>query len=55
VFKVLRKEDYKVYALKLVRIAVLKPKDLQNCINEVRLLASFNSPFVIAYKEAIYD
>ena len=53
VYKVRRKEDSKVYALKKVRLQNLSEKE--NSLNEVRILASVKSTFVIAYKEAFID
>ena len=36
-------------------IQSLSQKEKQNALNEVRILASVNSPFVISYKEAFFD
>ena len=55
VYKVLRFEDEKEYALKCVKMQRLKEKELQNAINEVRLLASIKNPCVSSYKEAFFD
>ena len=55
VYKVRRKEDSKVYALKKVRLQNLSEKEKENSLNEVRILASVKSTFVIAYKEAFID
>jgi len=55
VYKVRRKEDSKIYALKKVRLQNLSDKEKQNSLNEVRILASVKSTFVIAYKEAFID
>lgn len=38
-----------------VRISNLNEKEKQNALNEVRLLASINSDFIIKYKEAFFD
>ena len=40
VYKVIRKDDKKQYALKKVRLAKLTAKEKENAINEVRILAS---------------
>lgn len=40
VYKVIRKNDQKTYALKKVRMAKLNQKEKDNAINEVRILAS---------------
>jgi NIMA (never in mitosis gene a)-related kinase len=54
VFKVRRKADNKIYALKKVKLKNLKEKEKQNSLNEIRILASIKSPFVISYKEAFF-
>ena len=55
VFKVRRKEDSKIYALKKVKLKKLSEKEKKNALNEVRILASIKSNFVISYKEAFID
>ena len=55
VYKVRRKEDSKIYALKKVKLQNLSDKEKENSLNEVRILASVKSTFVIAYKEAFID
>ena len=55
VYKVRRKEDSKIYALKKVKLQNLSEKEKENSLNEVRILASVKSTFVIAYKEAFID
>ena len=55
VFKVKRKADSKVYALKKVKLKNLTEKEKLNALNEVRILASIKSAFVISYKEAFID
>ena len=55
VYTVRRKEDNQLYALKKVKIQNLSLKEKQNALNEVRILASVNSPFVISYKESFID
>ena len=55
VYKVKRKADDKIYALKKVRLLNLSEKEKENSLNEVRILASVRSTFVIAYKEAFID
>ena len=52
VYKVRRKEDNKIYALKKVKMKTLNEKEKNNSLNEVRIIASIKSPFVISYKEA---
>ena len=55
VYKVKRIIDNNVYALKKVKLLNLSEKEKQNSLNEVRLLASIKSNFVISYKEAFFD
>ena len=55
VYTVKRIEDGNLYALKKVKIQSLSEKEKQNALNEVRILASVNSPFVISYKESFID
>ena len=55
VYKVKRKEDSNIYALKKVKLKGLSDKEKQNALNEVRILASVKSPFVISYKEAFIE
>jgi len=55
VWKVRRISDGQIYALKKVRMTQLNEKEKRNALNEVRLLASINSPNIISYKEAFFD
>ena len=55
VHKVRRKIDDKIYALKKVKLQNLSEKEKENSLNEVRILASVRSTFVISYKEAFID
>ena len=55
VYKVKRNIDNNVYALKKVKLLNLSEKEKQNSLNEVRLLASIKSNYVISYKEAFFD
>ena len=55
VYKVRRKTDSRIYALKKVKLTNLSSKEKQNALNEVRILASVKSTFVISYKEAFID
>jgi len=38
-----------------VRLNYLKPKERQNALTEIRILASINHAHVVAYKEAFLD
>ena len=55
VYKVMRKVDKKIYALKKVKLLNLSDKEKENALNEVRILASVKSNFVVSYKEAFFD
>ena len=55
VFKVKRIIDNKIYALKKVKLLNLSEKEKENSLNEVRILASVKSNFVVSYKEAFFD
>ena len=48
-------KDAHEYALKMVKVKQLDEKEVENALNEVRLLASIRSPFITRYKEAFYD
>ena len=55
VYKVRRKNDNEIYALKKVHLNQLKPKEKENSLNEIRILASLNNKNIIQYKDAFYD
>ena len=55
VWKVKRLSDCKEYAMKKVKMNSLSDKEKENALNEVRILASITSPFIIGYKEAFFD
>jgi NIMA (never in mitosis gene a)-related kinase len=55
VYKVRRKADLKMYALKKVKLKNLSEKEKQNALNEIRILASIKSDHIIAYKEAFIE
>ncbi len=55
VYKVRRLIDGNIYALKKVKLINLSEKERKNALNEVRLLASIKSKFVISYREAFFD
>jgi NIMA (never in mitosis gene a)-related kinase len=50
-----RLEDGQEYALKKVKIQNLSDREKENALNEVRILASINNPFVAGYKQAFFD
>ena len=55
VYRVKRKSDGAVYAMKKVKMGKLSAKEKDNSLNEVRILASINHPNVIGYKEAFFE
>ena len=55
VWKVIRLSDNKEYAMKKVKMNALNDKEKENALNEVRILASIQSPYIIGYKEAFFD
>jgi len=55
VHKVRRNVDANIYALKKVKLLNLSEKEKQNALNEVRILASVKSIYVVSYKEAFFD
>jgi NIMA (never in mitosis gene a)-related kinase len=55
VYKVKRLSDGEEYAMKKVKLGMLKEKEKENSLNEVRLLASIEDPNIVRYKEAFID
>ena len=55
VFKVKRKADGQIYALKKVDLLNLSEKQKLNSLNEIRVLASIKSKYIVNYKEAFLD
>ena len=55
VYRVRRKSDNFIYAMKKVKMGKLSAKEKENALNEVRILASVNHPNVIGYKEAFFQ
>ena len=55
VYKVRRKIDNQIYALKKVQILNLSEKQKLSSLNEIRVLASIKSKYVVNYKEAFLD
>lgn len=41
--------------MKKVKMNMLKPKERENALNEVRLLASISTDNIVAYKEAFIE
>ena len=55
VYKVKRNTDKTIYALKKVKLLNLSEKEKENSLNEVRILASVKSNFVVGYKDSFFD
>jgi len=55
VWKVKRISDGQEYAMKKVKMSALSEKEKQNALNEVRILASINNPYIVGYKEAFFE
>ena len=47
VYKVRRKVDNQIYALKKVNLGKMKKKEKENALNEIRILASVKHPNII--------
>jgi NIMA (never in mitosis gene a)-related kinase 1/4/5 len=52
VYKVQRKSDGMIYALKKVSLENLSQKERENALNEVRILASIKHENIVGYKES---
>lgn len=50
VYKVKRREDGKLYALKKIKISNSNQREIANALNEVRILASVDNPYIVGYK-----
>lgn len=55
VYKVQRIIDSEIYALKKVKMNNLSDKEQENALNEVRILASINSPYIVGYKHSFIE
>ena len=55
VHKVQRRIDKNAYVIKQVKILVMSRKEQETAINEVRILASLDSPHVIKYYDSFID
>ena len=43
------------YFLNKVKLGKLSQKEKENALNEVRILASIDHPYIVAYKEAFFE
>lgn len=55
VYKVIRYANNETYALKRVPFKNLKVKEVQNALNEIRILASVKHPNIVGYRESFID
>ncbi|CAD8086343.1 unnamed protein product [Paramecium sonneborni] len=55
VYKVQRKSDGQYYAMKKVGISQQTYKERENALNEIRILASLDSPYIVEFKDSFLD
>ena len=55
VYKVCRKADNQIYAIKEINITSMDSKTKQSTMNEIRILASIDHPNIVSYKDAFLD
>jgi len=55
VLKVERKSDKKIYALKRVNISKMSKREVQDAVNEIRILASVRHPHIVSFLQAFLD
>eukprot|EP01039_Chlorochromonas_danica_P002454 gene2454-2689_t len=55
VYKVIRKSDNKVYALKRVKMNKMSKKEISDALNEVRFLASIRHQNIVGFYEAFVE
>ena len=55
VFKVRKRSDQNIYAMKTINISSMDKKTLTNTLNELRILCSINHPNIVGYKEAFIE
>lgn len=55
VYKAIRESDGKAYAVKVVNLSKLSRREIEDAVNEIRIMASFTSPFIIGFYEAFCD
>ncbi|CAD8069512.1 unnamed protein product [Paramecium primaurelia] len=55
VYKVQRKSDGNIYALKKVKLVDIGDREKQNALNEVRFIASIHHENVVSYKECFIE
>jgi len=55
VYKAKRISDGQSYAVKVVNLQTLNHREIEDSVNEIRLMASFTSPYIIRFFEAFVD
>lgn len=55
VYKVVRKSDNKLYALKRVKIGKMSKREVQDALNEIRFLASLRHKNIVAFLESFLE
>lgn len=55
VYKVKRKIDNEIYALKQVNLSTLSEKEKDNAFTEIKILSCIDNPHIIAYKDSFID
>ena len=55
VYKARRHSDNTIYAVKVVNLTHCNQKEIRDSLNEIRIMASFSSPFIIRFYEAFCD
>ena len=55
VYKVVRKSDNKIYALKRVKISKMSKKEVEDALNEIRFLASIRHKNIVGFLHAFLE
>lgn len=55
VYKALYKQTRKDCALKIIKTEGMKKNQIESTLNEIRLLSSIDSPFIVSYKDAFIE
>lgn len=55
VYKALRMSDNKIYAVKVIDLNKLSFREVEDAVNEIRIMASMTSPFILSFYEAFCD
>lgn len=55
VFLVKRLKDKKVYAMKTIKMKNISEKNRENSLNEIRILAGIQHPWIIGYKDSFVE